>query len=109
MKKMSVRLLALCLAVLMLSATLVSCGNTLSGVYENNTLGLVITYTFSGNEFTRTMSGLSEFDAGLATSGTYRIADGVIYLTPTVGLEEELTFSKSGKTIYIAEMEFVKK
>ena len=60
MKKNSVRLLALCLAVLMLCAVFVSCGKKLSGIYECNTLGLVITYTFSGDEYTRTMKSLTE-------------------------------------------------
>ncbi len=108
MKKISVRLLAMCLVVLMLSMVLVSCGKRLSGTYENNTFGLVTAYTFSGNEFTRTMSGLSEFDTGLTVSGTYRISGDVIYLTASSGMEEELSFSKSGNTIYIANMEFVK-
>ena len=92
----------------MLSTVLVSCGKKLSGIYENNTIGLTITYTFSGNEFTRTMSGLTQYDTGITTSGTYRISGDTIYLTSSTGNVEELTFSKSGKTIYIAEMEFVK-
>ena len=109
MKKNSVRLLALCLAVLMLCAVLVSCGKKLSGIYECNTLGLVITYTFSGDEYTRTMKGLTEYDTGLTTKGTYRIADGYIYFSVEGGTEEKLTFSGSGKTIYIADMEFTMK
>ena len=108
MKKVSVRLLAMCLAVVMLSMALVSCGNTLSGTYENNTFGLITTYTFSGKEFARTMKGLSEFDAGLTVTGTYRISGDTIYLTTSTGIEEEHTFSKSGNTVYIAKMEFVK-
>ena len=108
MTKNSVRLLALCLTMLMLCATLASCGKTLSGIYECDTLGWVITYTFSGEEYTRTMKGLTELDAGLTTKGTYRIADGYIYFTAEGGMEEKLTFSSSGKTIYIADMEFSK-
>ena len=108
MKKIYVRFAAMCLVVLMLSMALVSCSNQLSGTYENNTFGLVTTYTFSGKEFVRTMKGLSEFDAGLNASGTYRISGDVIYLTTSTGIEEELSFSKSGDKIYIAEMEFVK-
>ncbi len=108
MKKISLRLLALCLALMMLCAVLASCGKTLSGVYENNTLGLTITYTFSGDEFVRVMKGLSEFDTGLTVTGTYRIEDGTIYLTSSTGGVEELAFSKDGNTIYIAEMEFIK-
>ena len=109
MRRRSVRLLALCLAMLMLGAALVSCGKSLNGVYENNTFGFAITYTFSGKEFTRTMRGLTPNDAGITVSGTYRIADGVIYLTSSSGMEEELSFSGSGATIYIADMEFNKK
>lgn len=109
MRKIPARLLALCLAVLMLSMVLASCGNRLTGTYENNTFGLVTSYTFSGNEFVRSMRGLSEFDVGTTVSGTYRISGGTIYLTTSLGIEEELTFSKSGDTIYIANMEFVKK
>ena len=109
MRRRSVRLLAFCLAVLMLGAALVSCGKTLSGVYECNTFGFVITYTFSGNEFTRTMKGLTAYDKGVTVSGTYRIADGMIYLTPSTGGDEELSFSGSGDTIHIADMEFTKK
>ena len=108
MKKTSVRLLALCLAVLMLSVAMASCGKRLNGIYENNTLGLHITYTFSGNKYTRTMSGLTEYDTGITVSGTYRIAKGYIYLVSENGSEETLTCSKSGKTIYIAEMDFQK-
>lgn len=106
MKRNSVRLLALCLAALMLTAMLTACGKSLSGTYVNNTLGLVTKYTFSGDEFTRTMVGLTEFDSGLTSSGTYRISGDTIYLTTELG-EEELSFSKSGNTIFIANMEFV--
>ena len=109
MRRPSVRLLAFALAMMLLCAFLVACGKTLSGEYECNTLGLVFTYTFSGKEYTRTMSGLTESDPGLTTSGTYRIEGGYIYLTPETGMEEKLTFSRSGSTIYIAEMEYIKK
>lgn len=108
MKKTVLRLLAICLVVLMLCITVTACGKKLSGVYVNNTLGLVTTYTFSGDEFTRTMVGLTQYDTGLTVFGTYRISGNAIYLTSDSGNEEVLTFSKSGKTIYIAEMEFVK-
>ena len=97
------------LCLLLLACVLVSCGKTLSGVYECNTFGFVITYTFSGKEFTRTMKGLTAYDMGVTVTGTYRIADGMIYLTPSTGGEEELSFSGSGDTIYIADMEFTKK
>lgn len=109
MKRQALRLVAICLAVVMLSVSLVSCGNRLSGVYENNTFGLVITYAFSGNKYTRTMVGLTANDTGYTVSGTYRIKDDTIYLTPENGQGEELPFSQSGKTIYIANMEYVKK
>lgn len=109
MKKISVRLLAVCLVVMLLGTMLASCGNKLSGTYENNTFNLITTYTFSGDEFTRTMSGLDADDEGLTVSGTYRIEKDMIYLTTSYGTVEELTFSKSGNTICIAEMEFVKK
>lgn len=109
MKKISLRLLALCLAVLMLSMTLVSCGKTLSGEYTNNTLGLTITYTFSGKEFTRTMSGFSATDPGITTTGTYSIDGDTIYFTTSLGVEESFSFSKSGNVIVIADMEFEKK
>lgn len=109
MRRISVRLLALCLAVMMLCVSLVACGKTLSGEYTCNMLGIVITYTFSGEKFTRTMSGLTEDDPGLTVSGTYRIEDGYIYLTSESGYEEKLTYSRSGSTVCIAEMEFVKK
>ena len=109
MKKRSVRVLALCVAVLMLSAVLVSCGKTLAGVYECNTFGVVVTYTFSGKEFTRSIKGLTPNDMGVTESGTYRIADGNIYFTTSDGIEESFTFSGSGKNIVIADMEFSKK
>ena len=108
MRRISVRLLALCLALIMLCASMTACGKTLSGEYECNILGFVITYTFSGKEFTRTMSGLTEYDPGLTVSGTYRIEGGYIYLTPQSGGEEKLTYSRSGSTVYIADMEFIK-
>ena len=109
MKKTCIRGLSVCLVLVVLGTALVSCGGKLSGTYENNTFGLVTTYTFSGNKYTRTMIGLSVYDTGLTVSGTYRISGGTIYLTSDSGAEEELTFSKSGKTIYIAEMEYIKK
>ena len=108
MKKTALRMLALCLAVVVMACALVSCGK-LAGVYENNTFGLVTTYTFSGNKYTRTMSGISEYDSGITASGTYSISDGKIHLSPENGHDEILSFSKSGKTIYIADMEFEKK
>ena len=107
MKKTCIRVLALCLALVMLSMAMIACGSKLNGVYQNNTFGLIITYTFSGNEFTRTMSGLTEFDTGVTISGTYSISDGSIILTSASGYVETLTFSQSGENIYIAEMEFV--
>ena len=109
MKKISVRVLALCLAVLMLCAVLASCGKTLSGIYECNTFGIVVTYVFSGKEYTRTLKGLTPNDMGITESGTYRIEDGNIYFTTSEGLEESFTFSGSGKNIVIADMEFTKK
>lgn len=103
-----IRVLSVCLVLIVLSTALVSCGGKLSGTYENNTFGLVTTYTFSGNKYTMTMVGLSAYDTGLTVSGTYRISGNTIYLTQDSGTEQEHSFSKSGKTIYIAEMEFVK-
>ena len=68
MKKISVRVLALCLVVLVLSAALASCGKTLSGIYECNTFGIVVTYVFSGKEFTRSIKGLTPNDMGVTES-----------------------------------------
>ena len=109
MMKTCIRILSVCLVLVVLGTVLVSCGGKLSGTYENNTFGFVTTYTFSGKQFTRTMIGLTAYDTGLTVSGTYRISGDTIYLTSDSGTEEALTFSKSGKTIYIAEMEYVKK
>ena len=78
MKKISIRVLALCLVVLVLSAALASCGKTLSGIYECNTFGIVVTYVFSGKEFTRSIKGLTPNDMGVTESGTYRIENGTI-------------------------------
>ena len=108
MKKIIIALVALGLAILVLIGALSFGSRNLSGTYENVTLGLHIVYTFSGNKFTRLMYGLTENDTGISTSGTYRIAKGYIYLVSENGTEEVLTYSKSGKTIYIAEMDFKK-
>ena len=108
MKKIIIGVVAVVLAALVLIGALSFGGQKLSGTYENVTLGLHIVYTFSGNKFTRSMYGLTENDTGISTSGTYRVAKGYIYLVSESGTEEVLTYSKSGKTIYIAEMDFVK-
>ena len=108
MKKTFIRALALCLVAVMLSTALVSCGGKLNGTYVNNTLGLTITYTFSGKEYTRTISGLTEHDKGITVSGVYRIKGDTIYLATPNGSVEELSYSKSRKMIYIADMEFEK-
>lgn len=109
MKTTSIRILSAVLVLAVLCMALASCGGKLSGTFENNTFGFVTTYTFSGKKFTRTMIGLSEHDTGLTTKGTYRISGDQIILTSENGTVEELSYSKSGKTIYIAEMEFIKK
>jgi len=108
MKKTCIRWLVLCLAVVMLSTALVSCGKKLNGTYVNNTFGLIITYTFSGKEYTRTISGLTQYDTGITVSGVYRIEGDTIYLATPSGNVEELSYSKNGKTIYIADMEYEK-
>ena len=72
--KKSVRILALALAILTVSALLVACGKTLSGTYTKQGLLANTTLKFSGKNVTITVGSLS-------AEGTYKIEDDKITIT----------------------------
>ncbi len=100
MKKHLVKILALTLAALLLSALLVSC-DKLSGAYtaEDGT-----TYKFSPLGDKVTMIYLS-----IEIEGQYEIDEenGKIYLT-ILDDRQEYSYSKNGKTLVIDGVEYVK-
>lgn len=89
MKKFA-RILAVVMAVLMVSLCFVACGNKLSGTYVGEEEGLEVSYTFKGDEVT--MEAL-----GIEIKGTYEIdGDKITIKTELLGMEnsEELDFKK---------------
>ena len=98
--KKTVRILALALVLVMMTAALVSCGKP-NGKYVNGPLF----FDFDGKEVTFSVAGLS-------ATGTYEIKDGKIYLTyelPVVG-EKTVNYSyeKDGNTLIIGGVEYTK-
>ena len=77
--KKSVKVLALVLVAVMLCATLVSCGKTLSGEYEATVLGSGIVLEFEGKKVTYTAKVLGA-EAG-SIEGEYSIKDDQITLS----------------------------
>jgi uncharacterized lipoprotein YehR (DUF1307 family) len=69
--KRSVKIIALAMCALMICLSLVSCGNKLSGEYENKSILGKSTYEFKGNKFTYSYGELE-------IEGTYKIKDDKI-------------------------------
>ena len=78
--KKSVRILAVVMAVLMVTLVLASCGKTLSGTYSAEALGTGVTLEFSGKKVTMTNKVLGT-QVGDPVEGTYKIEDNKITIT----------------------------
>ena len=78
--KKSVRILAVVMAVLMVTLVLASCGKTLKGVYSAEIAGTGNTLEFSGKKVTITYKFLGK-QVGDAVEGTYKIEDNKITIT----------------------------
>lgn len=97
------RAVCLILAVVLLTALLVSCGGKLSGTYRSGGL-IPQTFTFSGNSVT-----MEAF--GIQAEGTYEIKGDNIRITYSLlGMENtwEQPFRRSGRDIIIAGTLFEK-
>ncbi len=79
--KKSVRILAVVLALLMVSLVFVACGTTLSGKYSAEAFGTGTTLEFSGSKVTMTFK-LVGF-SGDPIEGTYEIKDDKISIKLT--------------------------
>ncbi len=102
-KNATVRTVSLCLLMALLTVTLTSCSEKLSGTYTS--LDLVSqSFTFKDDLVT-----ISAF--GINATGTYAIEGDEIAITYTLlGVETtwRQSFSKSGDSIYINGMRFIK-
>ncbi len=78
--KKSVRILAVVMAVLMVTLVLASCGKTISGTYSAEALGTGNTLEFSGKKVTITYKLLGT-QVGEPVEGTYEIKDDKITIT----------------------------
>lgn len=74
-----VRIAAVALVIVMLAATLASCGG-LSGTYEASVIGTGATYTFKGSKVTIQAKALGS-NVGDAIEGTYKISGDQITIT----------------------------
>lgn len=77
--KKSVRILAVVMALLMVTLVFASCGKTLKGTYSAEVFGSGVELEFEGKEVTITLKAIG-FDLGSVT-GTYKIKDDKITLT----------------------------
>lgn len=100
---MKIKKLCAAILIIVMSISLVSCGNKLNGTYRSQ--GFISqTFTFKGDNVT-----MSAF--GINTTGTYKIDGNEITIVYTLfGSEYEWTqsFSKSGNTINIGGTDFIK-
>ena len=77
--KKSVRILAVVMALLMVTFVFASCGKTLKGTYSAEVFGTGVEMTFKGKDVTITLKAVG-MEVGSST-GTYKIADDKITLT----------------------------
>ena len=106
--KKALKITALCLVLVMLAATLVSCGGP-SGKYsrKDTVAGKEVEsyYEFDGDKVSFSVDGVEVTDA------TYEISDGKIKLTYKIGplsYTPEYDFELDGKTLTINGFEYVK-
>lgn len=109
MNRNIIKVAALALVLVMLAATLVSCGG-LSGTYEASVIGTGASYTFKGNKVTIQAKAIGA-NIGEPVEGTYKISGDEI----TITIEGDSTYSgtfdfeKGEDTIKIGIVEYKKK
>ena len=107
--KKSIRVLAVAMALLMVTLVFASCGKTLKGTYSAEIVGTGVEMTFEGKNVTITLKALG-MEVGSST-GTYKIDDNKITLTfgnDTLKLGGEHAFEKDGDTIKIGGIKYTK-
>ena len=109
--KKSIRIIAIAMVAVMLCLALASCGKTLSGKYENDTLN--VTYEFKGSKVTVSYEGHL---TGKITSveGKYAIDDDKITFTfddedDADNYAGEFAFEETDDGIKIGKIEYKKK
>ena len=122
--KKTVRIMAVVMAILMVSLVFASCGKTLSGSYEAEIDAVVIkytaTYTFKGNNVDitkKTTTILGTVDT-VELTGKYEIAkndDGTMEITITLDSEDDdiksgtFAFEEGDDYIKIGVVQYTKK
>ena len=122
--KKTIRIMAVVMAVLMVTLVLASCGKTLSGTYEAEIDAVVIkytaTYTFKGNNVDitkKTTTILGTVDT-VELTGKYEIAkndDGTMEITITLDSEDDdiksgtFAFEEGDDYIKIGVVQYTKK
>ena len=106
--KKALKITALCLVLIMLAATLASCGGP-SGKYsrKDTVAGIEVEsyYEFDGDKVSFSVAGVEVSDA------TYEISDGKIKFSYKIGpisYNPEYDYELSGKTLKINKIEYVK-
>ncbi len=115
--KKSIRIVAVAMALLMLTLVFASCGTTLSGTYANEVEAFGVasgtSFTFKGSKVSMTIkvAGIS----GDAIEGTYKIKDDKITFTfegdsdDAKKWNQEVSFEKTDDGIKIGGVEYKKK
>ena len=86
-----IKITAMLMAALMLTALLGACGNSLSGKYTNELLGLSLEFK-SGGKVTLTYPKLSLTGKTGTSEGTYEISKDKTTITMTFGDEEAKSY-----------------
>lgn len=111
--KKTARVLALVMALMMVTLVFASCGKTLKGTYAAEIAGSGVEYEFSGKNVTATVKVLGKTVAEM--EGTYKIKDDKITFTfegEDKDAEEyngEFDFEETEDGIKIGEFEYKKK
>lgn len=101
MKKTAFRILAVTVVVILISASLASCANKLSGTYTSTEDSTTYKFSLFSDKMIYSIGGVVELEC------TYEIDQDKIYLT-ILGDRIEKTYSKQGSSIFIDGIEFVK-
>ena len=102
--KNAIKILALSLVLVMVVATLVSCGIP-NGKYVLEDSDGAIYLEIKGKEITRTVA---YDDRSMSTTFTYEIDGDKIILTNSDGDTQEFDYERDGKTITIGELKYTK-
>lgn len=111
--KKSIRVLAVVMALLMVTLVFASCGKTISGKYSAEALGTGCTLEFSGKNVTITYKLLGT-QVGEPVKGTYKIDDDKITINVETDNEEigalngTFDFSKTDDSIKIGVVTYKK-